>query len=147
MLNKTPFALASTHQPGGRYYQSNPCCEPYISVNYHRNGNPNKSQWLSSFSTHQEYIAFCAALKHHWLDSNANLWAVQPKMSVMGTRGEKLALFLRPQSGNPWHGYPISSRSMRESWRYRPPKSVVDSWLKERLISREQASRIRRLKI
>jgi hypothetical protein len=95
----------------------------YLSMYAHRGANRRKSQW--DIPPESEYDIFSRSDDDDWLDGDGHLWgAIDATGSPLGTRGERLAKFPHTALRIPWHGYPVSPASGRDS--EMPPDELVE---------------------
>lgn len=122
-------SATGTAGPDGICFGPNGSGKVYVSMFVHRGGNPRKSQWLASVTPTTEYEVFCRADSQDWRDSAHNYWGVlDAEASSLGTRGERLAKFLRNEVETAaWHGYPVSPAS--GSAGDTPEDVLVESWI------------------
>lgn len=122
----------------------------YKSLNYHRNGNPIKAQWI--IPVDEEIDCFANTKKENWIDGNGECgWGI-----IGDGNGHKIIGYVRNKGGNTsvyiarfvgdkatdeWHGYPANvARSISD----RPIDSILSEWRKSKYISNFEFSRIRR---
>ena len=120
---------------------------PYVSKNYHRNGNRNKSQWKSSVTIKVEVEIFLTGHKQgqshawgHYLNGDT--------VTVLGTSPSStqpvvellVAKFNGQQNPQVWSGYPADYRRNPQD---RPPVSVLNEWVTAGVIAKHEISRVR----
>lgn len=121
----------------------------YISVSYHRNGNPKKSQW--SISIEEEFESFKTSRLQNWT-SNKRGWGLhpsKPNFEVGTLSNEEVVFIARFQEMSPdgqpikdiWHGYPADIRNKKNDI---PTDAILKCWLENSYINKSQFSRIRR---
>lgn len=120
---------------------------PYVSKNYHRNGNRNKSQWKSAVTVKVEVAIFLKAHKQ----GQSHVWGYYLRGGVAAALGTSpsstqpvVDLFIAKFNGqeNPqvWSGYPADYRRNPQD---RPPTSVLSEWATAGLIAKHEISRVR----
>lgn len=88
----------------------------------------NKSSWILDKS--QQYDVFLEGEKGEFMD-NSNMFSVLDNCNVvMGTDGERIALFPVPPEGTvDWHGYPILSKEEKLT------SEIMDKFYKAKVIN------------
>lgn len=88
----------------------------------HRGNNPRKSSWAIDPPT--EFEVFAASDTGNWGDADGHYWGLRDEAgTALGSKGERLAKFpFTAALTTPWHGYPVSPASGRES--EQPPDSL-----------------------
>lgn len=125
------------------------CSGSYMSVSYHRNGDPEKSQW--TISVEEEFRSFAISRQNRWYQDKRG-WGIHPSGSLIevGTLVcGKIVRISRFQEMSPlgqefkdiWHGYPADIKGKTNDI---PVVEVLDSWLNAGIIKRHQLSKIRR---
>lgn len=102
----------------------------YLSLHYHR-GAPtaHKSTWDTSFSRWDEFNLFDASDGQNWRHSGDYYGIVRDAARVVGSRGERAAVFPATQNrSDPWHGYPLLVRPSRDDV---IPDTLIDRWVEE----------------
>lgn len=121
----------------------------YMSVSYHRNGNPIKSQW--TISIEEEFESFKISRQQNWHNEKRG-WGLHPTepFSMIGRLiNGKNVMIARFQEMSPngqnvediWHGYPADIRGKTNDI---PTVDVLKSWLANGYINGSQFSKIRR---
>ena len=121
----------------------------YMAVSYHRNGNPQKSQW--SISVEEEFESFKISRQQNWHNEKRG-WGLHPKdpFSTIGrttaNNNVVIAIFqeMSPNGQNVddiWHGYPADIRGKINDI---PTVDVLRSWLTNGYINGHEFSKIRR---
>jgi hypothetical protein len=114
----------------------------YRSLHYHRSpGGRSKSIWCVSRA--DEFALFCNADVHHWFD-NTGYWALRNSAhDVLGSKGERLALFpAKAAAADDWHGYPVALSPMR-----RPSVDLAAAWVHAGAVSFAVGEKIKRGKL
>lgn len=121
----------------------------YVAVDYHRNGNPQKSQWI--ISVEEEFESFAIARKNEWFNGLRG-WGIHPSGSLadvgrlVNGRNVQIARFqeMTPPGQkiqNVWHGYPADIKGKTNDI---PVMEVLNNWLEAGIIQKHQLSKIRR---
>lgn len=103
----------------------------YKSLNYHRSASGTKKRkacWV--VSVRDECHCFCESEISSWIDASGNHWFIsKDALKVLGDCQERVAFFPVARNGSdPRHGYPVTGRGGAR--KYRPPKAILDLWLK-----------------
>lgn len=115
--------MTGSAQPGGIAFGPTASGKHYLSLFAHRGANPRKSVW--AIPPADEFDVFSRCDRADWFDTDGHLWgAVDPCGSQLGTRGERLAKFPSTARPSPWHGYPVSPASGRDS--ESPPDALIE---------------------
>lgn len=133
--------------PAGLQFGPTPKGKRYLSRNDHRSFSRDfrRNRWAASCPPHEEYGIFLQADNNDWYDSRPHLWGLKPHLPVIGTKGERIALFRSPMNNaDPWHGYPVSAADRNRELAHRPESPLVDRWLAAGLLSDFEALRIKR---
>jgi hypothetical protein len=120
---------------------------PYVSKNYHRNGNGNKSQWKTPVTVSMEVNIFLAAYKI----GESLAWGYYRHCDVLAPLGSSrlslnpvvdlfIAKFIGQTHPTLWSGYPADYRRNVQD---RPPTSVLSEWADGGIIAKYEISRIR----
>lgn len=120
----------------------------YMSVSYHRNGNPIKSQW--TISIEEEFESFKISRLQNWHNERRG-WGLHPTnpFSEIGRSvSNRSVMIARFQEMSPngqviqdiWHGYPADIRGKTNDI---PTVDVLKSWLANGYINGNQFSKIR----
>lgn len=121
----------------------------YMSVDYHRNGDPEKSQW--TISIEHEFESFAVSRKNKWFNDQHG-WGIHPSMELLDVgrlvdgRNVQIARFqeMTPHGQeiqNKWHGYPADIKGKTSDI---PILKVLTDWLELGIIKKHQLSKIRR---
>lgn len=107
-----------------------------------------RNKWAPSCPPPDEREVFCDAETEGWRDTRPQLWGIKQDLQVLGLEDRRLAKFPDPSNtSDPWHGYPVSALDPKREIEHRPDSELVDRWVACGLISKQQASRIKRGKI
>lgn len=122
--------------------------ESYVHKSYHRNGNPNKSQWtvVPTIEVHLFEISY-----QNVRNTSPVLWSLHIENGVPVAVGIsctakppqrplKIARFNHHKRPDYWSGYPADYRSRHQD---RPPISVLKEWVAAGIISTADMSRVR----
>lgn len=118
----------------------------YVSTRYHRNGDPQKSQW--TISIEEELLSFATSQENKWYDDDKG-WGIHPTGALLEVgklkTGEKVLIArfqkLGPTAHNQWHGYPADIRGKTHDI---PNDFVLTDWKNKKIILNHQFSKIRR---
>lgn len=121
----------------------------YMAVDYHRNSNPEKSQWI--ISVEEEFMSFAISRKNEWFNGQRG-WGVHPSNTLLDVgslvdgRNVQIARFqemtpLGQKIQNKWHGYPADIKGKTNDI---PEIKVLKNWLDLGIIQKHQLSKIRR---
>ncbi|MBR6854003.1 MAG: hypothetical protein IKN03_01155 [Fibrobacter sp.] len=120
----------------------------YKSLDYHRDRNPAKAQWI--ISVNEEIDSFADTKANNWIDGNKG-WGIiiggksHKIIGYVRNKGENIfvyiACFVNGAKTDEWHGYPANiARGASD----RPVDSVLGEWRESKYISNSEYSRIRR---
>ena len=125
--------------------------QSYIWNMQHRNGNPNKSQWIINHS--QEINVFEYSYESVWISQNRDkrvswgLYLVNGNPSVLGqtamycTLPLKVVLIAKFIEGTQaWHGYPANYRCNPQD---RPCTQILKNWRNCGHIEKSEVAKIR----
>ena len=119
----------------------------YIHNTQHRDGNPNKSQWIIGFADEEEiwnntpysinYLCYGLYIQYdkpHYLGFPAKI-SPSPlkKLFIAKFRGSPDETFIS------WHGYPADTTLKVQD---RPSEEYLNEWIRKNYISPAQASKI-----
>lgn len=121
----------------------------YMTIGYHHNGAPEKSQWL--ISVEEEFKSFAVSRKNKWYNEQRG-WGIHPSGTLMDvgrlTDGRTVQIVrfqemtpLGQMIQNIWHGYPADIKGKTNDI---PIYDVLTHWLKLGIIKKHQLSKIRR---
>ncbi len=115
----------------------------YKAVGYHRNGNPNKSQWL--ISVDEEINCFVVTIENRWISDDHRGWGISADCKVLGKTTSKndtyIARFEEDRYAlNHWHGYPADLSRNQDI----PLGFILIDWKQQNYITKSQYSKIRR---
>jgi hypothetical protein len=140
----SPHCLAT---PAGIRYPAQAGASAYLCRYDHR---PNAAGWRNKWCglPDEEYVVFVDAEINDWRDARPQLWGLVRGLTPIGTVGECIAKFPEvANSGDDWHGYPVSALDPRHELEHRPETDLVNRWRRADLITDRQASRIKRGKV
>lgn len=132
-------------EPDGHKFGPNASGKIYISLNYHRSGRTDKSNWC--VSRQKEYEIFCAADTGNWSDFKGNYWGVgDPEgRTELGTKGELICKFPRTSNTtDPWHGFPVHRD---DHDKHAPPLEFVEQWIALAVVTKTFGRRIQKGKV
>jgi hypothetical protein len=121
----------------------------YVFTEKHHHGPTSKGQanWLLEVALADEFWIFEEADQHNYVDDGGDLFGMlktsDSRAHEIGTRGEQVAIFYQPTSGNPWHGhpsYPIANQGQKG----RPHNLVFARMVETRLLTVAQARRLKK---
>lgn len=123
-------------------------CDHYVLHSHHRNGNPNKSQWII---TPPEEIALFENVFLVQMPSDGNLWGLRAEgggvhnigrscTQVPPVRNLRIAKFVCNTAPRFWHGYPADYMLSPQD---RPPVSVLQAWRQNGHIQKHEIAKIR----
>ncbi|HEY8035876.1 MAG TPA: hypothetical protein VIF37_09845 [Methylobacter sp.] len=129
MVNVSSFSL-DTHRYGNVTYLPNP---------QHRDGNPNKSQWLIDID--HEINVFKCMDRNSW-GSEENGWGLfinnNGSLNYLGVIQARnievfIAKFVTDKNHNAWHGYPADYQFKAQDV---PDKSILLKWKEENFLTK-----------
>lgn len=132
-----------THQDGADHHYVACNGDLYLCHSHHRGSTraSNKSKW--AIDRPDECHTYCRAAALGSADTTG-LWFIGERGAILGTRGERLAFFVKsPSPSVPWHGYPVGAQSPGRS-AHTPPASVIDKWARDNRINRSIEDKLRR---
>lgn len=119
----------------------------YILSNHHRNKqNRNKSQWIINQT--EEIESFKLMIDtNKWIVDNNKGWSLhrvnntENRILGISTQNEnvQIAKFVDSSNNQNWHGYPIDYRI---SIYDRPPSSILEDWVDQKIIKKKDKARI-----
>src|SRR5579871_184544 len=100
-----------TMTQSGLLFEPNTNGKSYLSINYHRDGTADKSQWR--ITRELEHAIFCESDENDWNDNDGHYWGHHDSgHTELGTKGERICHFPLPTNlTDAWHGYPVSLNS------------------------------------
>lgn len=121
----------------------------YTAVDYHRNGDPEKSQWV--ISVEEEFKSFAISQKNKWYEGQRG-WGIHPSMAFLDVgylnngKNVQIARFqeMSPHGQeiqNIWHGYPADIKGKTNDI---PILAVLNIWRELGIIQKHHLSKIRR---
>lgn len=121
----------------------------YMSIAYHRNGDPEKSQWFISIE--EEFESFAVSRKNKWYNELRG-WGIHPSGTLMDVgrlADGRTVQIVRFQEMTPhgqeiqniWHGYPADIKRKTNDI---PIYTILMSWMNQGIIKKHQLSKIRR---
>lgn len=115
----------------------------YTSLDYHRNGNPRKSQWL--ISVDEEIHCFVDTKHNNWISDSHKGWGINSDCKVLGktttNRETYIARFEEDSNKHDhWHGYPADLGRPQDI----PLDFILLDWRQRNYINKSQYSKIRR---
>lgn len=119
----------------------------YKAVSYHRNGTPDKSQWI--ISVDDEFDLFAQAKRDCQIfdDKGHALWIIGDAACVLGYTEHqsetRLARFEDGTRSDHWHGYPANYLRAKNDI---PPMSLLRLWKDQGLIRKSDITRLKQQK-
>lgn len=119
----------------------------YIHNTQHRDGNPNKSQWIISCANEKEiwnnapYSTNCPCYGLYVQNDKPDYLGIPAKSTLSPLK----KLFIAKFRGSPngifftWHGYPADTTLNTQD---RPSEDYLNEWMEKKYISLAQASKI-----
>ena len=116
----------------------------YIPNPQHRDGNPNKSQWLIDID--QEVRVFKYMAYNNWGGEN-NGWGLFFRRNILDYLGiihsrntnVFIAKFVVDTSHCAWHGYPADYQFKAQDV---PDRSILQDWLEKKYLSKAKIRKI-----
>ncbi len=128
-VNGRHLDMKSEVTADGVLFTGTECEIDYLSTHKHQHGRiprgpHDDSSWC--ISRQDEALSFCACMDRAGrTDESGDCWYVERddrSLRVLGTAGEKLALFQRPSNEfEAWHGHPRGHRGQKDY----PPVAVL----------------------
>jgi len=128
--------------------------QSYIWNMQHRNGNPNKSQWIINHN--QEIHVFEYSYGANWISRKQNkkfswgLNLINEVPSVLGETAKNCELplqFVRiakfVEGTQTWHGYPANYRCNSQD---RPDPKILENWYTRGYIRKDEIKKVRNMK-
>jgi hypothetical protein len=116
----------------------------YATIDYHRNGHPEKSQW--TISEAEEINCFKLSENNKWLlqDHGWGLHFINGKADFLGIAQDRVTLvfiakFVAKSPANAWHGYPADYRNNSKDI---PAECILKEWLNKKIISTAKIRKI-----
>jgi hypothetical protein len=116
----------------------------YLPNPQHRDGNPNKSQWI--INTNQEIYVFKYTAYKNWIfeENGWGLFIDKDIINYLGIINNRntsifIAKFVVDINHNAWHGYPADYQFKAQDV---PDKEVINKWIKEKYITKAKARKI-----
>ena len=113
----------------------------------HRDGNPNKSQWIIIEA--DEKSLFETSYSAGWKDTeNKKCFGIKKSETNIIVLGKckdritnlKIAKFVSDHQDN-WHGYPANYRTNQQD---KPTTNILQKWVEENLITKSKMGKIAR---
>ena len=123
----------------------------YVHISYHRNGWPEKSQWIISELCERDCCS--AALIANWSGASGAHWGLHfsdaGSVAYLGTPAQVsshddelfIAKFVDDTGTNCWHGYPADHRRTPNDI---PPGHILEKWRKSGLLPLQKTGKITR---
>jgi hypothetical protein len=118
----------------------------FFYTKHHKSSPSPDAQWC--VSQEDEFTVFDEADFHDLSNAKGDLFGVLKRANgsfeVIGTREEQLAEFPVTPPNQAWHNYPLNLLSRHEEVgrKARPPIEVLETMVKERILSHKQKSRL-----
>jgi hypothetical protein len=121
----------------------------YTGIDKHRNGQKFDAagkpiaKWAVEHMA--EFAEFCRSDLEVWQGDDGDLWGINIERTL-GVDGEFICKFPCPENETDhWHGYPASPKI--HGTKDRPPKSVLNRWVHDGLISTGTKKKLNRSKL
>jgi hypothetical protein len=118
---------------------------------HHLAGNSPHAQWHPDLTHDEEFAVFDLADLHDLANQKGNLFGLHigpsQKPLELGTRGKFVAEFPVAAAGRAWHGYPVypvTNRGQMRERKTRAPIEALEKMKQAGLLTRAQASRLKK---
>lgn len=129
--------LVAEHK-GGPAYLATPKHRAGAGASY-TPGPPNK--WLATIKPDAQRRIFSVGHSKAYVDSNGTFWGACVGLPQLGLgKYQRYAKFLAPKNtGEPFHGYPVSATDPKRTIEHKPPAEILTAWTSSGVLPKRDA--------